>query len=98
MTQYKETVLKHALMLQAEEWAKGVSEIHCHSLSSMYYDQWPEDTDKGNVTDISYNDGTIIRTKNSQVIRVIGEPLSGQSLLDTWSRTNKEAAEILEAL
>ena len=98
MTEYKKQVLRHAMFLEAEEWAKCISQIHVHSLSSMYYDKWPEDTKDGSVTDISYNNGTIVRSKGSKVIRVIGEELLGDKLVDVWSRNNKEQAEVLLTL
>lgn len=98
MTEYKDKVIEHAMFLEAEDWAKGVSQIHVHSLSSMYYDKWPEDTENGSVTDTSYNNGTIVRTKNGKVIRVIGKELSGNKLIDLWARRNKEKSQILQAL
>jgi len=98
MTEYKDKVIHHAMFLEAEDWAKGVSQIHVHSLSSMYYDKWPEDTKNGSVTDTSYNNGTIVRTKNGKVIRVIGNELSGNKLIDLWARRNQEKSQILQAL
>lgn len=52
MTQYTDEVERHGALLEAREWAKGVKDIHVHSLSSMWYDEFPEDTQEGNVTDI----------------------------------------------
>jgi len=98
MTEYRDRVIKHAMFLEADDWAKGVSEIHVHSLNSMHYDKWPEDTESGSVTDISYNNGTIVRTKGDVVIRVIGDELVGDKLIDVWSRHNKKQAEVLQAL
>jgi hypothetical protein len=98
MTEYKDTVIKHAMFLEAEEWARGVSQIHMHSLNSMYYDKWPEDTESGSVTDTTYNNGTIVRTKGGEIIRVIGEELLGDKLIDVWSRHNQKQAEVLQAL
>jgi len=98
MTEYKDKVIHHAMFLEAEDWAKGVSQIHVHSLSSMYYDKWPEDTKNGSVTDTSYNNGTIVRTKKGKVIRVIGNELSGNKLIDLWARRNQEKSQILQAL
>ena len=30
MTQYTEAVQRQKLLLDAEEWAKGIEQIHCH--------------------------------------------------------------------
>lgn len=98
MTEYKQDVIKRAMSLEAEDWAKGVNEIHVHGLSSMYYDKWPEDTQDGCVTDTSFNNGTIVRTKNGKVIRVIGEQLTQDKLIDLWARKNSDKARILESL
>ena len=47
MTQYNETVNNQRLLLEAEEWAKGIKSIHAHSTSSMWYDTRPQDTEEG---------------------------------------------------
>ena len=98
MTEYKDRVIKHAMFLEADDWAKGISQIHVHSLNSMYYDKWPEDTENGSVTDTTYNNGTIVRTKDGMVVRVIGKELIGDKLIDVLSRHNKEQSEVLLAL
>lgn len=98
MTEHKEKVIRHAMLLEAEDWAKGVSGIHVHSFSSMWYDNHPEDTNKGNVTDTSYNDDTIVRTKKGKVIRVFGEALEGDALIDAWAKANQDKAQVLSEL
>jgi len=98
MTEHKDKVIRHAMLLEAEDWAKGISSIHVHSMSSMWFDKWPEDTKKGSVTDTSYNDDTIHRTKNGKLIRIIGEPLQGDSLIDAWAKANQDKAAILQDL
>ena len=55
MTEYTEVVLKQKLLLDAEEWAKGIEQIHVHSIKSCYYDNRPQDTENGSVTDTTYN-------------------------------------------
>ena len=63
MGQYEDRVERQRNLLQAEEWAKGFSCMHVHSLSSMWYDTRPQDTEDGKmVTDIQYNSGLIKRT------------------------------------
>ena len=84
MTEYSEAVQKQANMLAAEEWAKGVSGIHVPSMSSMWYDDRPEDTEDGSVTDTSFNSGLIKRSKDGKVIHIFGEELTGQALVDKW--------------
>ena len=87
MTEYKEIVQQQANLLATEEWAKGISGIHCHNMSSMWYDDHPEDTEnKSSVTDVSYNSGVIKRSKNGKVIRTFGEELTGKALVDKWQK------------
>ena len=86
MTQYEERVRKHALKLAAEEWANEVSGLHAHSLTSMWYETNPEDMDEQGVLDIHYNDGRIERKQNGKVIRVMGERLTGEALLDKFEK------------
>lgn len=86
MTQYHERVRKQALKLEAEEWANEVAGIHAHSLSSMWYDNHPEDTTDGGVIDVTYNDGRIERSKNGKVIRVMGKRLTGDMLVDAYEK------------
>ena len=63
MTQYNETVNNQRLLLEAEEWAKGIKSIHAHSTSSMWYDTRPQDTEEGkSVVDTQYNSGAVSYT------------------------------------
>ena len=65
MTEYKDAVEEQRLILQAEKWAKEIKSIHIHSLSSMWYDDRPEDTADGKmVTDTEYNDNRIVREQD----------------------------------
>lgn len=98
MTEHRDKVIRHAMLLEAQEWAMGVSQIHVHGLASMAYDKWPEDTKDGSVTDTHYNNGTIKRTKQGNLIRVIGKELQGDQLINQWSRANQSKAEILNQL
>ena len=54
MSEYDDKVERQRLLLEAEEWSKGIVSIHSHSLKSMWYDNRPQDTDKGMVTCLLY--------------------------------------------
>ena len=86
MTQYEQRVRNQAVKLAAEEWANEVSGLHAHSLTSMWYETNPEDMDDGGVTDVHYNDGRIERSKGGKIIRVMGERLTGQKLIDKFEQ------------
>ena len=47
MTQYTESVERQKIKMEAEAWATSVKSIHANSLSSMHYDDRPEDTIDG---------------------------------------------------
>jgi len=89
MTQYEGAVEKQRLLLEAEEWARGVDNIHIHGLSSMWYDNRPEDTADGEyVTDTAYNSGLIERSKNGKIIHYFGEVLKGEDLIQEYLKKN----------
>ena len=54
MTQYNERVEQQRRLLKAEELADNITNIHVHSLNSMWYDDRPQDTENHSVTDIDY--------------------------------------------
>ena len=69
MGQYADKVEQRRIEIEAEEWAKGIKSIHAHSISSMWYDNRPQDTDGKGVLDIEYNNGKVVRTlENGQTI------------------------------
>lgn len=87
MGQYDDKVERQRILLEAEEWAKGVSGIHAHSLSSMWYDTRPQDTQDGKgVVDRSFNSGLIERTLDDGSIVYFGEELTGDALIDAYQR------------
>jgi|TARA_Y100000361_G_scaffold140907_1_gene145476 hypothetical protein len=86
MTQHDERVSQQRLLLEAEKWAKVPKSVHIHQLKSMWYDDRPQDTDEGRVTDIQYNNGLIIRQRNGETIHVFGEEKTGQELIDLYCR------------
>ena len=89
MTQYDETVEKQRLLLAAEKWAKCVKAIHAHSLSSMWYDNHPEHTSEGKfVTDVEYNNGTVLRHLKDGTTHLFGKKLTGEELVNSYIRAN----------
>ena len=85
MTEFKDVVYRQSLLLEAEQWALGVRNIHVHSLNSMWYDDRPADTANGNsVTDITNNNGLIERKQNGKIIHYFGRKLEGQELIDQY--------------
>ena len=84
MTQYENVVERQKLLLEAEEWSKGVHEIHIHRLTNMWYEKNPEDMDMGSVIDARYNDGRIVRTRGDKVLRVMGDIVTGDALIDKY--------------
>ena len=87
MTQYEYRVNLQRDKLAAEKWAKGIKSIHVHQLKSMWYDNRPQDTNDGAVTDIQYNDSTVERRKNGKIIHTFGTPLIGEELLYKYSQS-----------
>jgi hypothetical protein len=89
MTEYSESVQRQAKLLAAEEWAKGVSGIHAHSLNSLWYDTRPQDTEDGkSVMDITYNSGLIKRRLNDGTEVYFGKELKGDDLIYEYEKTN----------
>ena len=88
MTQYDERVEMVRQRQAAEEWADGIKCLHSHQLKSMWYDDRPEDTKNGSVTDIAYNGGWIDRHKNGRVIHTFGKKFSRSELIDAYEKAN----------
>jgi len=87
MSEYKQQVERQRLLLEAEAWSKSVKDIHIHSLSSMWYDDRPQDTADGkSVTDISYNSGRIERTLENGEKVYFGELLTGNELIQEYQK------------
>ena len=87
MSQFSDRVERQRTRLAAEKWAKGFKSIHIHSLQSCWYDDRPEDTEDGeSVTDIQYNDGTVVRSKQGKKIHTFGKPLRGDELVHSYVR------------
>ena len=90
MGQHRDKVEYQALKLDAEEWAKGVKQIHVHQLTSLWYEtkESIKDLEDGHVTDTIYNDGRIERSKNGKVIRTFGDVLTGEDLVHEYGKYN----------
>ena len=87
MTEYTKMVEDFAIQEEADKWAKGVQTIHGHSLSSMYYDTRPQDTEGGKaVTDVELNNGVVKRYQNEKLIHTFGTELKGEELTASYSR------------
>tara|TARA_B100000424_G_C22683340_1_gene374121 strand:- start:74 stop:352 length:279 start_codon:yes stop_codon:yes gene_type:complete len=90
MTQYDDVVENQRLLIEAEEWAKGIKSIHAHSMSSMWYDDRPQDTEGGkSVMDTQYNNGVIRRDiLSTDEVYMFGKALTGQELVDEYRKHN----------
>ena len=87
MGEFDYRVKRQALLLEAEEWAKGVESLHSHSITSMWYETEASKADieeNGMVTDTQYNDGRIVRERDGRTILVLGEKLEGDDLIDKY--------------
>lgn len=81
MTQYNERVEQQRRLLKAEELADNITNIHVHSLNSMWYDNRPQDTENHSVTDIDYLSGKIERTLHDGTKIVLVEGATGNDLV-----------------
>ena len=91
MGQYDDKVKRQRILLAAEEWALGVKSLHAHSLSSMWYDDRPEDTADGKgVVDRQFNSGLIERTLDNGSVVYFGEQLKGDELIQEFLKKTGE--------
>tara|TARA_B100000927_G_C16474660_1_gene472893 strand:+ start:2175 stop:2453 length:279 start_codon:yes stop_codon:yes gene_type:complete len=91
MGQYDDRVERQRLLLEAEEWSKGIKALQIHNTTSMWYEtdlSRMTDFDNGHVTDTSYNSGLIERTQKGKLIRTFGNALKGDALIDHYVRSN----------
>lgn len=90
MGQYDNRVERQRMLLEAEEWAKGISGIHIHSITSMWYETEESKAEllkNGPVTDTSYNSGITVRTRQDEEVCVFGEALTGDELISKYYRS-----------
>ena len=88
MTEYKDKVEQHGLLLEAEAWAKGIANIHTFdsNTTTMGYD-YPNTTREGYVTDTTFNDGRVERlVHKTQKRYTIGKKLNSVDLLTKYQR------------
>jgi hypothetical protein len=88
MSQYDSVVEKQRLKLEAEVWAKQVKCIHAHSLTSLWYEENPEDLEHGSVIDVEFNSGVIERTLSDGTKRTIGKRLGINEIVDEYKNRN----------
>ena len=81
MPQYNERVEQQRRLLKAEEHPDNITNIHVHSLNSMWYDDRPQDTENHSVTDIDYLSGKIERTLHDGTKIVLVEGATGNDLV-----------------
>ena len=89
MGQYDDRIEKQRILLEAEEWAKGIKSIHIHSITSMWYETdftKKEIEVNGAVTDTEYNNGIITRERNGKIIHTFGKELKGDELVDSYCK------------
>ena len=82
MTQYKDEVELQKKILAAEEFANDIKGMQVHRISSMWYDNRPQDTEKHSVTDIEYMSGKIERILHDGTKVVLVEGETGEKLVD----------------
>ena len=82
MSQYKDEVELQRKILAAEEYSDSIKGMQVHSMSSMWYDNRPQDTEKHSVTDIEYMSGKIERTLHDGTKVVLVEAETGAKLVD----------------
>ena len=84
MTEFNSIVEEQKLMLEAEEWAKGIKTVHAHSLASLWYDTRKTD---GAVLDIEFNNGVVKREirKTGEIIFFV-KALTGVELINHFVR------------
>ena len=87
MTQYKDEVELQRKILAAEEYADKIKGLQIHRMNSMWYDDRPQDTEDSHVTDVEYNSGLIVRSKNGIKIHTFGERLEGDALIDKYCKS-----------
>ena len=88
MGQYDSLVERQRVLIKAEQWAIEVKCLHAHSMSSMWYDDRPQDTAKGPVIDVEYNGGWIDRYQQDVVIHTFGKKFSRSELIDKYETAN----------
>ena len=86
MSQYKNEVLKQKIRIEVEEWASQISDLHLHSLDSMWYETDESKLDERPVVDRSYNSGRITRETADGRSYVLKEDDTAREIEDRFER------------
>lgn len=94
MGQYDEVVERQRLLLEAEEWADGIKDLHTFDTktTNMWYEKRSDD---GRVMDVRYNDERIQRTllgdrpKGTKCTIWFGKRLTGDDLISAYTQHTK---------
>ena len=86
MSQYKNEVLKQKIRIEVEEWANEISDLHLHSLDSMWYETEESKLDKRPVVDRSYNSGRITRETADGKSYVLKKDDTAREIEDRFER------------
>jgi len=94
MGQYDEVVERQRLLLEAEEWANGIKDLHTFNTETcnIWYETRPDD---GRVMDVRFNDERIKRTllgdrpKGTKTEIWLGKQLKGDDLINSYTRHTK---------
>ena len=95
MSQYKDKVELQRKILAAEKYSDSIKGMQVHSMSSMWYDNRPQDTEKHSVTDVEYMSGKIERTLHDGTKVVLVEGETGEKLVDKIEQQLTDRGETL---
>ena len=92
MTEFSGIVHERRMKLAAEEWGKGIKDIHCFNsdCTSVWYDKEPDENGKrdGRVIDTRYNNGKIVRRISSTGKEIILDYGSeGKTIIDMFTQS-----------
>lgn len=95
MSQYKNEVLKQKIRIEVEEWASKISDLHLHSLDSMWYETDESKLDERPVIDRSYNSGRITRETADGKSYVLKKDDTAREIEDRFDRAMQNQGKFL---
>lgn len=95
MSQYKNEVLKQKIRIEVEEWASQISDLHLHSLDSMWYETDESKLDERPVIDRSYNSGRITRETADGKSYVLKKDDTAREIEDRFDRAMQNQGKFL---
>lgn len=95
MSQYKNEVLKQKIRIEVEEWANQISDLHLHSLDSMWYETDESRLDERPVVDRSYNSGRITRETADGKSYVLKKDDTAREIEDRFERAMQNQRKFL---